>query len=231
MFDDNAKEGAKKKIDAKDMKLAREQTTFQIHQWVEKKQDRGGHLLESLVIGDWVVAERVSVRRGEPIGINVLIDAPVWKPLKNAFDLVTYTEGKGAKAVLKHGLKVDLKKEVFDQKTRKFVPEEPPVLVDFIGGKRGKVNYPTDFDEESAVEALIMTPDGRLQVRNSRTDSDPPLAGPDAKDERKERVAHTRRRVDEVLNPPAPAMNGGPEMPNKGGRPPGPPPMPGSKGP
>jgi hypothetical protein len=213
----------KKKKDTFDTKVHRERTTFQIHQWVPDRQVF--ELRETAILGDWIVAERISVARGEQIGVNVLVQAPVWKELKNAFDLVYYVEkekvkGKTVVKDYKVGMRIDMKKEIIDPKTRKPVDEGYPVLIDFVGGKRAKPNS-NELDEESAVEALILMPDGRLRVHNSRADTDPPRPNEDAKDERKVRVEHARQRIEELTNP-APAAETGPGMPPMGGQPPRP---------
>ena len=59
-----------------DPKAIKDYTAFQIHQWIGKKRDLDG---EDHVIGDWVTMERHYFRRGQHIGLNTQVQAPVWK--------------------------------------------------------------------------------------------------------------------------------------------------------
>lgn len=141
------KEGTDKdKVDA-------DKTVVQIHRWLEKS---GGRL-----IGDWAVAERLSIRRGDIIGRpRVLVEVPEWDAKRSQFELGFHAE-KGNKKT--PGIPVSFS-----------FGDPPPVLVDFVGGKHdyrlGKTNIQK---EDAAVEMLVLTPDGSLVVRNSRVDSDP----------------------------------------------------------
>lgn len=170
----------------------REHVPLQIHQWVQKKFDPEER--KDFVIGDWAVAERVLVRRGEKIGERVTVVVPVWHELRDAFVIpsaILEKNPKDKKTKKKPGIEIDMRREVTDPQGRR-VAEEAPVLVDYVGGKRGRQNIP---EEESALEALILTADGSLKVLNSRLDSDPAF---DAAKERQERVISVRRRAASV---------------------------------
>jgi hypothetical protein len=97
-----------------------------------------------------------------------------------------------------------------------------PVLVDFVGGKRYRGNT-NIVDEETAVDALILAPDGRLIVRNSRADTDVTQVVDPRDGEittRQDRVESARRRVNEVLRrgvPGEPANKEGPRISGKKG--------------
>ncbi len=52
---------------------------FQIHYWLEKLEGKGTY------VGEWVVADRVLVSRGEPIGRPVRIEFPIWHDLIDGF--------------------------------------------------------------------------------------------------------------------------------------------------
>ncbi len=132
---------------------------LQIHRWVGKPDD---HRL----VGDVVVAERVLVRRGEYIQRPAfLAEVPVWDVLHSTFMIDAFSK-KNSKNV---GIPLELSLSL-----------PPPLVVDFEGGNRnnyllapGKIReYPHIIADEAAMEFLYLTPDGRLQVRNSRDDTD-----------------------------------------------------------
>jgi hypothetical protein len=164
--------------------VAKDQTTFQIHQWTENAA-RNSNNRDPLVIGDWAIAERVKVRRGEPIGSQAFVQVPFWHKDKDMFELPVMQEKKMQP---KPGFKMDFKAD-----------SERPFLVDFVGGKRYKG---AAIEEETAVEALILTPDGTLRVLNSRAGTDA-IQEEDPNDStltsRQDRVLSARRRVAAVL--------------------------------
>ena len=163
--------------------LAKDQAAFQIHQWTTTAPDDKNN---TLLIGDWAIAERVAVRRGEIIGSQALVQVPAWYKEKDSFEVPAFTFKDAKKNITtKPGLKMDFRGDT-----------EPPVLVDFVGGKRYKGNTPL-VEEETAVEALIVSADGKLSVLNSRVDSDASL---DPAKERHERVIRARDRIVEVSN-------------------------------
>ncbi len=186
----------------------RDHAFFQIHQWIQKKFDPKDRT--DFVIGDWAVAERVVVRRGERIGIDVPVVVPVWKERKDAFEIpVIEKDAKDKKSKTKLGFKIDMRKEVTDNEGKR-VEEDPPVLVDYVGGKRGVAKV----EEEAAQEALILSADGTLHVLNSRVDTDPAF---DAAKARQERLSSVRRRAT-ALSAPARGSGDGkdPKMPGTG---------------
>jgi hypothetical protein len=198
----------------KDTREILSSTPFQIHQWVTIRKDNDNPAEH--VIGDWVVLERKMVKKGEPIGVGLTVHAPVWYEKKDAFEVTLNRaiskKEKGAGNI--KGIHVDM------------IPDggKPPILVDFHGGKR-LWNFNLLL-EETAVDALILMPDGKLKVLNSRDATDPAAGNnPEAK-ERADRVLSVRRRLDEVTN--GSGGGGNPAMPK--GRPAGPS-LPGSKGP
>jgi hypothetical protein len=79
----------------------------------------------------------------------------------------------------------------------------PPLLVDFTGGKRQYNPAPgaggSGIVDSSAMDLLILMPDGRLVVRNSRADVDAVIDNgtPDGTT-RQARVEHWRKRNREV---------------------------------
>ncbi|MSQ95161.1 MAG: hypothetical protein EXR98_11480 [Gemmataceae bacterium] len=184
----------------------RDHVTFQIHQWVKRKFDPVDR--QDFVIGDWAVAERVSVRRGERIGVDVPVIVPVWKELKDAFEIPHQIKDTAAKdpkkAPMKPGIKIDMAREVKDGEF-----EAPPVLVDYTGGKRGVAK----FEEESALEALVLSADGTLSVLNSRVDADP---AHDAAKTRQDRLTSVRSRAASLSGGGGQEKKGGAGMPGVG---------------
>lgn len=187
---------------------------FQIHRWFDRGEDAVTGTKYNL--GEWAIAERVPVRRGEYIGqVDLVTKLPVWNPLTNFFEAVYSTV-------------VDSKKR---QSQQLGIPlsfrasNPPPLLVDFTGGKRIRdipksATQVQSIPDESAFDALILTTEGQLVVRNSRVDSDTStLEG----SERNYRYETWRERVNRTYTPPAdpnaPANPGGIRLPGLPGLP------------
>jgi hypothetical protein len=130
-------------------------------------------------IGEWLVAERVPVARGEYLGRHQYVQVPVWKPEHEAFVLMS-----------------------IDPRSRDprytYVPadfSQPDgtdlVLVDFDGGE-AKYDRPgkSAVSDKAAMEVLVMSPDGRLLVHDSAADV--------KSDERKKRLDAYRTRIKDV---------------------------------
>lgn len=142
-------------VAAKEYKEHQDKTTFQIHQWIEDARDPD-NAGPKFVIGDWAIAERIWVRRGETIGHQALVKVPNWQKKYESFEMRTFKEAvPGKKDVTKPGFKMDFKSET-----------ERPILIDFTGGKRWKAD--NKLEEESAVDALVLSSDGKLLLLNSR---------------------------------------------------------------
>jgi hypothetical protein len=151
------------------------QVAFQLHRWID--ETTVGR--EEVRIGDWVIAERVIVSRGEEIGGPVKIDVPIWYYARDAFVIPA------------------------DRRTRRntgsevnFGHERPDdhletILVDFRGGK-GVHESPEGgrVEDASTVEVLLLTPEGQLQARNSTADT--------ASAERRQRLKRWRERIEAV---------------------------------
>jgi hypothetical protein len=130
------------------------QTVIQIHRWVdqlfEKKTDK------YVPAGEWVVAERVAVRRGEYVGRPQRVMVPVWK----------YTLGKFFIPETGKRLGTDMSFAFTN-------PTSDAVLVDFDNGDAthdrpgGK-----PIKEKGPTEVLIYTHDGKLISHDSATDGE-----------------------------------------------------------
>jgi hypothetical protein len=120
-------------------------------------------------VGDWAVAERVLVYRGEYLGHTVKEKVVIWSSPEEDFVLATDPYRRGSEKTI---IGVS------------FAPEagfEDAILVDFDGGNidYSRVAVPAKEDEpakfkavkdKAPMELLIMTPEGRLVVRDSAED-------------------------------------------------------------
>lgn len=152
-----------------------DQVVFQFHRWVEvtlanRKESN------PTPVGEWAVADRVFVSRGEYVGRIVNVDLPIWKYNQNAFILPVEDQKVRPGKSPKTGIDVEFGQDP---------AENNLILVDFEGGR---LSIPSPFgakkniDDTSAVEVLMLSPDGKLLARNSTKDS----ADKDRKDRRDE---------------------------------------------
>ncbi|MFL5242141.1 MAG: hypothetical protein ACJ8FY_08535 [Gemmataceae bacterium] len=160
-------------------------------------------------VGDWAMGERVAVYRGEYMGHTVKQKVAIWSPTEEDYILATDPYRRGSE------------KTVIGVS---FAPEagfEDAILVDFQGGniEYNRVAVPATEDEpakykavkdNAPMELLIMTPDGRLVVRDSVED----MENADAKT----RYINWLERIKEVENK-ASKDNQGPGKPNPFGAP------------
>lgn len=171
------------------------ETPVQIHRWIPKytSTDR-----TDFTIASWAIAERLLTRRGDPIGRHeVMVEVPIWNKSKEAPEIghqVQKVKNESKRATT--GLPLS------------FIQDgAPPLyLVDFHGGKQ--TSRTTATKDESAVDILVLTSDGKLTVRNSRHDSDPDT--PEGK-ERLDRYNTWLRHIRELRGD----GGGGIAMPNK----------------
>ena len=193
--------------------VARE-TTFQIHQWLPSGSDLLVAVADPYVIGDWVICERQTVRKGEYIGKGNVLLTPAWSKLKDTFEVPLNKDPDPKVKLGPRGLHLDLLMEyrtpVKDGDDVKWkIERKAPVLVDFTGGKR--LNRSNQLEDETAVDALVLMPDGKLKVLNSHEATE-------AK-ERQERVLQNRARIAEIMRG---GGGGRPAMPKEGPKLPGP---------
>jgi hypothetical protein len=158
---------------------------MQIHKWLQTS----GPATQNMPVGDWGIAERVPVYRGEFIGRDVVAKVPMW---------IFYFEGFGLvppKVKATPGTKVGDGNLVDFRPDRKDRPDF--ILVDFDGSDyiHERVKYNADGkptvtrveEKDKLVEAFILAPDGSLQVRTMIGDRD--------LKERKDRLDNFRDRV------------------------------------
>ena len=180
----------------------------QIHRWFS----RGGTRDEFLV-GDWAIAERVYVRKGEPIGgtlksSTMVVEEPTWNVGRGAFEMQSSAVAKGK---VEKGIPLDFFNVTFYSKDGKQITG-PPLLVEIAGGKKTNAKIGTSFipSDEASTELLILTPDGRLIVRDSRQDIEAKIDDlTEAGETRQERVQAWRRRNNSASGAGATQPGGG----------------------
>jgi hypothetical protein len=151
------------------------QVAFQIHRWLENAAAPGSGSREFVPVGEWVVAERVIVNRGEPIGRVLRVDVPIWKDTLESFIIPTETEA-GRKV---SGSKINFAHE----------PQES-LLVDFEGPEAVAQHGANTVKEPISTEVLILSNDGKLLARTSESDK--------SDKDRASRFSDWRIRVQEV---------------------------------
>jgi hypothetical protein len=144
-----------------------DQVVFQFQRWVESTPVVPDS--EPVPIGEWAVADRVFVARGEYIGQKVRVDLPVWKYTQDSFVLPAEDQKKRGQRRPPTGVVVDFGADNPDRET---------ILVDFEGGKRTfELPAPTPeakpirVDDISSVEVVMLSPEGKLLARNSAADA------------------------------------------------------------
>jgi hypothetical protein len=191
-------------------------TAVQIHHWAPGFHDNDDDRDHPL--GDWAILERILVKRGEVLGrAHVGVDLPEWNEQHEQFErpgLLRRTRGKGPRP-----------KEaavVLD-----FVPPNAPLVADFTGGKgEYAVGKKSSVYDDGPLEMLLLSPDGGLLARDSRTDSAPDTPQGSL---RKENYDHWRDRINVLMGlqsqagasgrPPQPGPGNVPNMPKGPGRP------------
>jgi len=166
-------------------------TVVQKMTWLEQvRVDSGTNQREP--VGAWVAAE-MPVARGGYVGRKTYVKLPLWSSEENRYQLreiQTEKVGKGKDAATPKGWLVE-----------EFVGRD--VLVDFEGGKvTTRIAGKSPVIEDVNTELLIVRPDGKLMVRNSKED----MANP----ERVRDVAEWTKWQRDVETAPAVAGSGVP---------------------
>lgn len=169
-------------------------TFMQIHRWLDTVRLNPENANTKMPVGDWTIAE-VPVRRGEYIGRYEQVKLPIWFPMREGFDFATPLQTVvkspiiGAKPVPgPKGIPVS------------FAPPggDPELLVDWEGGSKTSQTFKlTEKNTKSAiddggVEMLVMSPDGRLRVLNSKADA--------VNADRKDRFGQWKKLLDDTEN-------------------------------
>ncbi|HYT92318.1 MAG TPA: hypothetical protein VEL76_26630 [Gemmataceae bacterium] len=135
----------------------------QIHRWAGTFRATGHH--GNHILGDWIIAERLLVPRGELLTRSSFqTQVPEWSQARGRFEFASTVPGQPrlpTKALPNPNILLDLNSE-----------RAAPVLVDFRGGKREEYRTPLGpLRDEGALELLVLSPDGKLDVRSNRADS------------------------------------------------------------
>jgi hypothetical protein len=159
-----------------------DQVVMQFHRWVESTQQSRNDT-DMIPVGEWAVADRVLVSRGEYIGRKVNVDIPIWKYTQNTFILPTEDQKKINRRAGKPNTGIDVD---FGQDP----PENNTILVDFEGGKGIAVPGNSKMTDDCAIEVLMLSPEGKLLARNSVKDTND--------EQRKKRRDDVLKRIQDV---------------------------------
>jgi hypothetical protein len=151
----------------------RNAAVLQAHRWLESLPLPGGPARVTVSVGEWSVAERLIVQRGEAIDRYARVEVPIWSDTRESWALMPAAE--------KNRKGVDV---LFGD------PARPTVLAD---SESGEQRHPRVRREQAGGEVLILAPDGRLRAHNTADDSDDR--------ERKARVEAWHKRIEEVRPP------------------------------
>jgi hypothetical protein len=154
----------------------------QVHRWLDTtpltpKAPRDG----LVTVGDWIIGDHLPAVRGQFIGEWAHADIPVWSPTREQYMLAVAPEPakKPVRPVPQRGIPIDFTTDV--------------LLVDFRGGNSEQVQRDKRLVRDSAgVEALLMTPDGKLRVRRRPNESET--------QERRQRHEAYQKLLQEVRN-------------------------------
>jgi hypothetical protein len=182
-------------------------TFFQAHRWVERIRlptvsrfrmmlSQGPDWVE-VPFGDWVIAERFPVWRGEYVGRSERVDVPRWDPRLDDFVLATDPKAKKAKDKEPPGVLVSFGHDRNDGREA--------LLVDFdngpvrhqrtLSGGEGKPTVKL-IEDAGAGEALLLSPDGKLILHERATDA--------ADEDRVGRLAALKKRIKALKARPRP---------------------------
>jgi hypothetical protein len=145
------------------------QVLFQAQRWADVVYPDPTSRKLSYAVADWIVAERYPVYRGEYVaGPPTKTEVPTWNYLEDKFVLAT-AGGKSKERTIP---------VVFGDET----VENNPLLLDFEGGEvthnrvvsgggEDEKVRTTTIKDKAPVEAILLTPEGKLLVRDGETDA------------------------------------------------------------
>lgn len=149
----------------------RDLVNVQMHRWLDYVRLNPAQRDTEVPVADWTIRE-VPVHRGEYVGqLMDRTEVVIWYPTREVFDFainpIVLRTPRQRGAPLPKGIPVD------------FSTNPRALLVDFEGGKGQVMTYrranekiDTKLQDDSSVELLVLTEDGRLLVRNSRQDTE-----------------------------------------------------------
>jgi len=144
---------------------------MQIHHWLEQYYAAGDRK-NNYPVGEWTLADRLIVYRGEYLARKALVELPIWQTTKDDFFMAVNPKNRREKRV-----------ELFFGEGYGPEPgEREPVIVDFEGGKasydRTLGKGPDEkaqtvrIQDKAPIEVLVLAPDGKLLVRNAAADAE-----------------------------------------------------------
>jgi hypothetical protein len=170
------------------------QVAVQAHRWLEHVVPDPASRNIGYPVGDWLVAERLLVTRGEFMHREARMEVPVWDPISEHFSFPEHKRSK--KLPVLFGSDSDA---------------TDPLLLDFQGGEimyskfagmdEDKPKY-VAVKDKMPTELVILSPDGKLLVRDSDTDTN-------HDNERSQRVVKWKERIKEVQEKDKPTAKTG----------------------
>ena len=150
---------------------SKRQVPMQIHKWFLNT----GAATQNLSVGDWAVAERVSVFRGEFVGRQLIAKIPLWIYFFEGFGLLPPKIVKGGSPATKtgDGILVDFSPDRKDRPDFLLVDFEGPEYTHDRVKSAGPDSRPVVSKVEDAnrmIEAYIINPLGQLEVHNIVSD-------------------------------------------------------------
>jgi len=150
---------------------SKRQVAMQIHKWFLNT----GAASQNLSVGDWAIAERVSVFRGEFVGRQVIAKIPLWIYFFEGFGLLPPKIVKGGSPPTKtgDGILVDFSPDRKDRPDFFLVDFDGPEYIHErikIVGPDAKPVVSKVEDTNRMIEAYIINPMGQLEVHNTVSD-------------------------------------------------------------
>ena len=158
-----------------------ERLTLQIQKWLDvtaPEPNMDQNLKED---ADWSIADRTPAARGEYVGRPELVQIPTWDTEKEDWELARNPKRSGTRFLVDFTVRTN--------------QQFPALLIDYDGGKAREVRLDGKMvgNDEAPVRALVLTPEGKLEIRSNLEDKENP--------ERKKRYDEWKSRLEDVRNP------------------------------
>ena len=137
----------------------KDHTPLQVHRWVGYELSNPENPASGEGFGEWCILDRELFTRGEYIHRVVDAEVPLWKPEYDDYVLAANFK-KGKKVI------------PLEFNTNSAFSTTPTLLVDFDGGNVSFKQGLKTAQDEVPVQVLILTPEGKLTVRNSAQDTE-----------------------------------------------------------
>jgi hypothetical protein len=172
-----------------EMLKSRHLAVLQVHRWLQFAPTRDTRQDSELIVGEWTVAERMPVYRGEYVGHKERVEVPVWQYWREQFAIAQDSSTNARKGA--PGIEVDF------GFGRSGPTGTDGIVVDFDSGRGHAYQRGADkkqrIADTCAQEVLLLSPDGNLMLLEG---------GRDARDsDRVDRLRAVKARLDEVKDP------------------------------